>query len=194
MAHVINSGWVDSLPRHLLRSPPLPGVASQPSSSPPPPQQTTARHTIHTTCSKGRTDWRAGGGCRVEENNGLSGEPPTQVNIHYKRPSSRLCIWAWRCRPCCYITRHLLPLFQARAHAQTLTRTHSLLFAWQGECVGGEGCQGEGCVYACICVSLCVCVNTTLHIHDIICCSLSFLIRMIYDTVWVSISGTFEVN
>lgn len=147
MAHVINSGWVDSLPRHLLRSPPLArvGVSTLVPTTPPNRQRTISAHNTPNLLER-KKGWREGGGCRVVKNNGLSGEWPSQVNIHYKRPSSRLCIWAWRCWPCCYIPRHLLPLFQACAH--------TLLFAWQGECVGGEGCQGEGCVYVCMCVQI----------------------------------------
>lgn len=57
MAHVINSGWVDSLPRHLLRSPPLARVGvSTLVPTTPPTDNGPSLHTILPTCSKGRRD------------------------------------------------------------------------------------------------------------------------------------------
>ncbi len=79
MAHVINSGWVDSLPRHLLRSPPLAGVGV---STLVPPHTQNNRQRNSTACLSAhnapnlferKNKWREGGGCRVVGNNGLSG-------------------------------------------------------------------------------------------------------------------------
>lgn len=187
---LILAEWT-ACPAICLGHPHSPGSASQPSSPNPRsslhslpvltdngPALSVSPHTIQPTCSK--EERMEGGDRRVVENNALSGERPAQVNIHYKRPSSRLCIWAWRCRPCCCIFRHLLPLFKAR--------TRALLRVARQVCGRGAMSRGRVCVHK----RVCVCV-WKLCFNDI-CCSLSFLIRMIYDTVWVSISTTFEVN
>ncbi len=158
MAHVINSGWVDSLPRHLLRSPPLAGVGVSTLVSPTHTQQQTTEQHCMPLCTQYaqpvRKEEEMEGGRRLSGrgNNGLSGERPTQVNIHYKRPSSRLCIWAWRCQPCCYILRHLLPLFQSRTHMHAPLRVARRVY--------GRGGMSRGRV----CISMCVCVCAQIQL------------------------------
>lgn len=100
---------------------------------------------MHPTCSKGRRD----GG--REEAVGSWGTMACQVNDRHK------LIYITKGHPAAFafelgVAGHAVIFRGISSLSFNLAHTRTLLFAWQGECVGGEGCQGEGCVYAYVCV------------------------------------------